>query len=368
MTKSANPYHGLPARSFWRTGVAAHKDRLIDEVYSAKFSISQSDNIATAGSCFAQHIARHMRASGFSVLDTEPAPKGLRGQQFGYNLYSARYGNIYHARQLRLLAEEAYGQFEPTGWVWQSDGAFYDAFRPTVEPQGLPSLDHIGRHRQHHLQKVRQLFSHMDVFVFTLGLTEAWLNQPQQYVVPTAPGVVASPENPDDFVFKNFRHAEIYADLQKFLEVVRAHNPAFKMILTVSPVPLVATAGPDHVLPATVYSKSVLRAAAGDLAADDPNVAYFPSYEIITGAQAGGRYFEPNLRSVTAEGVEHVMRHFFKAHPQPDAPARDGAGAVSTLAPDTSAEGEAEDDDVLCDEILNDAFLKPGGMRGRSDE
>ena len=81
-----------------------------------------------------------------------------------------------------------------------------------------------------------------------------------------------------------------------------------------SPVPLVATAEPDaHVLSATTYSKSVLRVAAETLRRAQPNVHYFPSYEIITGAFNRGRYFARDLRNVTEDGVRHVMR-LFMAH------------------------------------------------------
>ena len=40
-------------------------------------------------------------------------------------------------------------------------------------------------------------------------------------------------------------------------------TPKLRILLTVSPVPLTATAGDDHVLLATTYSKSVLRAGRG---------------------------------------------------------------------------------------------------------
>jgi hypothetical protein len=120
------------------------------------------------------------------------------------------------------------------------------------------------------------------------------------------------------------------------------------MILTVSPVPLVATAETDHVLTATVYSKSVLRAVAGELAAGDDCVAYFPSYELITGALARGQYFEENMRSVKPEGVAYVMQHFLEAHP----PVGDGGMAVFD-----------ENEDDICDEILNDAFAAKEARR-----
>ena len=39
-------------------------------------------------------------------------------------------------------------------------------------------------------------------------------------------------------------------------------NPGVRVLLTVSPVPLIATYEPRHVLVSTTYSKSVLRVAA----------------------------------------------------------------------------------------------------------
>jgi hypothetical protein len=55
-----------------------------------------------------------------------------------------------------------------------------------------------------------------------------------------------------------------------------------------------------------------LRTACEELSRQFDWLAYFPSYEIITGAYTRGRYFAEDLRSVTEEGVEHVMRLFLK--------------------------------------------------------
>jgi hypothetical protein len=87
-------------------------------------------------------------------------------------------------------------------------------------------------------------------------------------------------------------------------------NPLSKVILTVSPVPLVATASDRHVLAATLYSKSVLRVAAEEVSRAHAQVYYFPSYEIITGPHIAGGYFEADRRNVSDAGVDHVMRVF----------------------------------------------------------
>ena len=50
-------------------------------------------------------------------------------------------------------------------------------------------------------------------------------------------------------------------------------------------------------------SKSVLRVAAEQVAKAFEGVAYFPSYEIITGNFNRGQYYGPDLRDVTEAGV-----------------------------------------------------------------
>ena len=85
------------------------------------------------------------------------------------------------------------------------------------------------------------------------------------------------------------------------------------MLLTVSPVPLIATASAEHVLVATTYSKSVLRAVAGSLAERLPDCHYFPSFELISSHPSRGMFFNPDLRTVEQRGVAFVMEHFFKA-------------------------------------------------------
>jgi hypothetical protein len=112
--------------------------------------------------------------------------------------------------------------------------------------------------------------------------------------------------------FLNLTTADVLADLAEVRNFILQRNPTAKFILTVSPVPLVATASSDHVLVATTMSKSVLRAAAGEFSAKHENVDYFPSYEIITGSFNRGAYFGADLRSVEESGVNHVMRLFLK--------------------------------------------------------
>ncbi len=315
MTK--HPYKTLPEKSFWRRAVAGMDPAAIDPVGIFDLRIDKRTKVATAGSCFAQHIARHLKRSGYSYYVAEPGhpilPASVRSRH-NYGLFSARYGNIYTARQLWQLIERAYGRFLPAEAIWQqSDQVFLDPFRPTTQPGGYLSRDELIADREQHLAAVRTMFESLDVFVFTLGLTECWRSRIDGAVFPLCPGVEGGTFDPAKHEFYNQTVDDVVADLTAFRQALSSVNPAAQIVLTVSPVPLVATAEPGaHVLSATTYSKSVLRVAAETMRRDCDNVHYFPSYEIITGAFNRGAYFAEDLRNVVEDGVSHVMRLFME--------------------------------------------------------
>jgi len=114
-----------------------------------------------------------------------------------------------------------------------------------------------------------------------------------------------------------------------------------KMILTVSPVPLAATAEQGHVLAANMYSKAVLRVAAEQLRRL-PDVYYFPACEIVSAAGNDG--FAADRRSVLESMVEHVMSLFFRhLFDSVEAP-------VPTVSEDDFLRRNQAIVDTLCDE------------------
>lgn len=332
------PYNKLPEKNFWKLAVATVSPYSIQGLYQKKFEIKKTDILTTAGSCFAQHISRYMQNYGFNYKDYEPAPSGIQGhpKNSGYGIYSARYGNIYTIRHLLQLFERAFGEFVPSDEVWVSKGRFFDPYRPTIEPNGFESLENLEDSKKNHLSKVRTMFTELDIFVFTLGLTEAWVNSKDGVVYPICPGVSAGSFDATKHVFHNFNAQEMFDDFNLFITKLRAINKNAKFILTVSPVPLTATATENHVLNATSYSKSALRAVAGMLYQKHACVDYFPSYEIISSFPFRGMFYEPNLREVSKEGVRFAMQHFFNEH---------------QLEREPISENE-DDNDTMCDEIL----------------
>jgi hypothetical protein len=348
-----NPYQHLPQAAFWRSAVAERQPRTISHLWDAKHQIEKSDRVTTFGSCFAQHISRSLVARNYNWLDAE---KARNGTAQGLGIFSARTGNIYTAAALRQWVEWAIGERPPPEEIWEKDGRYFDPFRPAIEPLGFASPEDLRNDRNITLRALRDVVEQADHFVFTLGLTEAWTNR-AGYTYSVCPGTAAGEFDPAEHSFKNFEYPEILADMQAVADMLRQVSPGIRMLLTVSPVPLTATASGQHVLVATTYSKSVLRAVAGHLSDTHDWIDYFPSYEIITAPPFRGQFYEDNQRSVTPEGVAFVMQCLFdclhrKFGTEPssvDAGAGAGAGETRRRHPVPEA-------DVVCEEIMLDAF------------
>ena len=359
---SPHPYSSAPTKSFWSRAVASNWNPE-DLIEADGFLLRRGDKVVSAGSCFASNIVPYIEQAGFTYLRTEgphPAFRDLDPEPLGYSKFSAEYGNIYTVRQLLQLLRRCLNLFSPGEDRWIIGDEFVDPLRPGLrhrarsdrEFQVLTAL---------HLQKTREAFEAADVFIFTLGLTEAWASRLDGTVFPACPGTVAGSFDAERHEFKNFTVAEIVADLDEFITLLRRHNPGVRLILTVSPVPLVATATGGHVLSSTIYSKSVLRVAAGEIVKLHRGVTYFPAYEIVTGPQAPENFFESDRRSVSRIAIETVMRamlaHCEGGQTQPI------AGQETQPKHDTTAASEMSRliAEAECEEVMTDPMHRAQG-------
>jgi hypothetical protein len=317
--------------------------------------LEPSDRIVSAGSCFAANIVSYLEDAGFTYVRTEPAMNS-GSERFGYGRYSAAYGNIYTARQMLQLVQRVLGRFKPAEDRWHVKGTVVDPFRPGL-PYPAESDEEFDALTQSHLSRVKEAIEGADVLIETLGLTEAWVSVADGAVYPACPGTISGSFDPDRHAFKNFTVSEIVDDLKALVSALRELRPALRVILTVSPVPLVATATDGHVLPASIYSKSVLRVACEEASRTLPGVIYFPAYEIVTGPQAPD-YFEPDRRNVSRAGVEAVMDVVFAFSEKPN---REGRPASASH---TNKVSPAEQLSRLlveteCEEMMADSALQP---------
>lgn len=355
LSDSRIPYSSQDPKIFWRTGVAERLNQINYDIYKKKFLINRDTKIATAGSCFAQHIGNTLREKKFNVLDCEVMPWYLPQSvksAYSYGIYSGRYGNIYTVRQMLQLVKEVFGLSQPENIIWKNNqGKFIDALRPGIEPNGFDSVEELLFHRSHHILQLKELFIDMDLLIFTLGLTEAWQHKISKTIYPIVPSAVGCPFDPDVYEFVNFTFEEINKDLVELMSIFDQISHKKNYLFTVSPVPLTATATDDHVLVATTYSKSVLRAVVGEIYKKFSNVDYFPSYEIVINPWSKTKKYADNQRSVLPQAVKEVMTIFLNQHG--DEILERGILNEEGLKGELCNEG-----DVVCEEILLELLNK----------
>jgi hypothetical protein len=323
----------------------------------------------SAGSCFASNLVPFLERAGFTYLRTEEPHPDFRDmpENLGYRNFTAAYGNIYTTRQFLQLIDRAYGRFAPAEDRWHVDGTVVDPFRPGLRYPARSDAEFDVLAAQH-LAAVRAGVESATVLVFTLGLTEAWRSSVDGAVYPACPGTIAGEFDPARHEFHNFSASEVTDDLRAICDRVHDVNPDLRIILTVSPVPLVATATDSHVVVATTRSKAILRVAAGEIVDERSNVAYFPAYEIVTGPQAPHDFYEEDRREVSSRAVEAVMSSLLsqcESSPEVAASAssdeavvEDVADRVAPRGSDTAGSTPASLSqlvaDAECDEMLAD--------------
>jgi hypothetical protein len=306
-----HPYKTASPRSFWSKSVARNFNATQLCSFEAPL-LRRGDKVVSAGSCFATNIVPFLERHGFHYIRTEERHrifKSIPAESLGYPNFSAGYGNVYTPRQLLQLVRRCKEKFSPIEDRWLTDRGVVDPFRPGLRYPAASERE-FELLRAQHFRAVLDAFRQCDVFILTLGLTECWTSKIDGAVFPACPGTVGGTFDSARHEFYNFSVHEVVNDLIAFASDLRSLAQSPRMILTVSPVPLVATATGDHVLLASTYSKSVLRVAAQEFCKLVSFASYFPSYEIVTGPQAPSSYLNDDRREVSSEAVEAVMSVF----------------------------------------------------------
>ncbi len=313
MSDGRFPYDDLPPAQVWSE--AFGRKRATDPQGAVRFALSRDTSIGSAGSCFAIRLAERLRAYGMNYYTAEPGPARLSPDlqvAYGYRPLSARYGNVYTFLQLEQLLARACGRFVPDVAAWRAaDGTYVDPFRPHVQPTGFDSIGELEADRAAHLRAVRDMFAAIDTFVFTAGAIAVWCDKETGAAFPRPPGRSIGEFEAGRYELRELDVAENVAAFSSFLTELVGLNPNVRVILSVSPVHQIATTTHAHIGRASTYAKATLRVAAETIVRSSPRVDYFASYEIATLPREGPGAYLPDLRSVSNELVDDVMRSFF---------------------------------------------------------
>ncbi|MDD5044176.1 MAG: GSCFA domain-containing protein [Candidatus Omnitrophica bacterium] len=261
------------------------KDRLVPQAwpqYSSSFKIDKGDKIFTIGSCFARNIEEHLITLGFDVpMLAFKAPKNEWPHRPNgiLNKYSptAIFQELAWCEQIHLKGNEvSFNDIEKL--LYPCDNGYYidmhiDGFVPVSKERALARR-----------QEIYDVFSHAfscQVCIITLGLVEVWYDLENSLFIQRAPSKEMQPDA-KRFKFIRLNYNECYDFIQKAISLIKKYSPQCKFLITTSPVPLTKTFTGQDIIIANTYSKSVLRAVAGEIVAQNTLIDYFPSFENVT--------------------------------------------------------------------------------------
>jgi hypothetical protein len=323
-TAKANEYRRYPSPE-------RGKERLYpltNPALNPGFSIKQDDTIYAIGSCFARNIEGALHKAGMNVLSMNPE-LGKLGEQIGK---AANYLNKYNApsiyNDLRWALER--DTFNPAKVIYNIDENFYS------DPQlGLSRIrctySEILDFRERYLNSMAQI-AQADVVVLTLGYVEVWYDTVLKIYLNIAPPQVLHTLFPNRFEFRVLGYQDVLDSLHDIYKIITKHNiRGVKMLITVSPVPLLSTFRDVDVLVANAYSKSVQRAAVEAFVMDKDNVDYFPSYESVTLSNPDISWARGDYRHVSPDLVTRIMTNVIDTYVEDKKPEQTEMSSVSNI-------------------------------------
>lgn len=219
--------------------------------------VTKQTPIVAFGSCFASNISNYLHRQGYNVLTKKENKAYVTSMGDG----------IVHTFAIRQQFEWAWLEKEPALSLWHG----YKA-----EEFGYDSNSR---------RDTKKLFDEASVFIITLGLSEIWYDEPTGEVFWRA--VPANRYDPTRHKFRLSTFEENLENLRAIYALIRQFRSDATIVFTVSPIPLTATFRPVSCLSANSVSKAILRCTVDRLLSEkaaDPNLYYFPSYEIVSGA------------------------------------------------------------------------------------
>jgi hypothetical protein len=274
-------------------------DHLIENFTNTKTIVDKNTKVSSIGSCFAEEILLWMKENNYNVLQPE-------------------WGMVYNPRNIRLIIEGAleYKNFNPKERFWNfGDGDIRTPYvKSSIElsPYRLgKTIDEAYNKEKELFQKFADVLLNVETLIITLGQTEYWASE-KSYPFYAAPwtGIKGGSENHRPY---NLSHQEVKVELDLIINLLKKHNPNINVLISVSPVPLVASVQKGYsAYIAAGKAKSTLHSATLETVDSYDNVFYMPSYEVVTSRPQST--FKEDGRHVLKSTVATIMNTFKKLY------------------------------------------------------
>jgi lysophospholipase L1-like esterase len=247
------------------------------------FSISLRDPIFTIGSCFADAIGQQLVGNKFNVQ---------------VNPFGTVYNPVSIFRLLSYCVDNTH--IDNAGFLKRDDFCFHHDFHSTHAATDQPAL---AKQLQQLIDNQREHLMKSNILVLTYGTAFVYRRKDNGQIVANCHKVPAA-----QFTKELITVDQIVQDFRTVMNKLKSINPAVKVILTVSPVRHTKDG-----LEENAVSKSLLRVACHALA-QEKDVSYFPSYELMMDDLRDYRFYKTDRIHPTEEAEEYIWEKFTEAY------------------------------------------------------
>jgi tetratricopeptide (TPR) repeat protein len=253
------------------------RDHIAVNLNSEPKFVSKDTRFFTMGSCFARNLAKSLNNSGY----------------VSHHMEISEYINTTFANKVFV------------DWLNDADiaGAIRDRIAELLPP---------GWSKENTLQVIKN----SDVFILTLGVAAAFFDRVTGDFVLPRPSALNSRVLAEKYLFRTTSVKENVENVLYLIEFIRNICPQMKIIVTVSPVPLLASFEYESAVQADCLSKSTMRLVAHEVVNNSniSNILYWPSFEVFrwAGSNASNYYAADDGAAwhVSEEKVAGTIRAF----------------------------------------------------------
>jgi hypothetical protein len=282
--------------------------------------ITADTKVFAMGSCFAMEIYNALKNKGYQVFPRYSTVQASNQQIFDKINAGREFIAHYDVFVMHQEVRAALGKWtssarrrgfykvteQPVNKMLRQEIVWQDPFRKLCYASSEDSLQELS---ERVTSVIREGLIEADVLIFTLGLIENWRSVKTGDFFCRPPGTGYG----GGIGEANFHLAEFddtFAELDSMISLIKQTLPKKRIVISVSPVPLEMTYRRDtDVYTANMESKSTLRAVAGKVVRQHPEVIYFPAYEMAQLMPVDFVY-QPDRRHPRPEFAEAVISSF----------------------------------------------------------
>jgi tetratricopeptide (TPR) repeat protein len=231
------------------------KNHIAFDLRNEKKFVSKATRFFTMGSCFARNISVSLNKNGFNSTHME----------------ISEFINT-------TFANKAFVDWLSTG---KTESSVADRIQELLPP---------GWNAENTLEKIKNT----DVFILTLGVAPAFFDRVTGDFVLPRPTGLNSRVLAEKYEYRTTSVKENVENVLYLINFVRKLSPNIKLVITVSPVPLMASFEFESCVAADCLSKSTMRLVAHEVVNGSglENIIYWPSFEVFrwAGSNAGSFY------------------------------------------------------------------------------